>query len=98
MIRVGLPYHLRTLARVQGEVTLDVREPVTLGAVLDALEAEYPVLKGTIREHTTLKRRPFVRFYVCKEDLSLEPGETVLPEAVVKGEEPFMVVGAMAGG
>jgi hypothetical protein len=98
MIRVVLPYHLRNLARVDGEVRLEVGAPATLGSVLDALEARYPVLRGTIRDHVTLKRRPFVRFYVCKEDLSQEPPETTLPEAVVNGVEPFLVVGAMAGG
>ncbi len=98
MIRIVLPYHLRTLARVHGEVTLEVAGPVTIKAVLDALEARYPVLRGAIREHGTLKRRAFVRFYACQEDLSLEPSETRLPDAVVSGAEPFMVVGAMAGG
>jgi hypothetical protein len=98
MIRVVLPFHLRTLARVEGEVTLAVPEPVTLGAVLDALEAKFPVLRGTIRDHGTRKRRPFIRFFACKEDLSLEPAGTPLPAAVVRGEEPFLIVGAMAGG
>jgi len=98
MIRVVLPFHLRNLARVSGEVELEVAAPITIGAVLDELEARYPVLQGTIRDHGTLKRRPFVRFFACKEDLSLEPAETPLPEAVVKGEEPFLIVGAMAGG
>jgi hypothetical protein len=98
MIRVVLPHHLRNLARVNGEVPLEVTGPVTLGAVLDALEARYPVLCGTIRDHDTFKRRPFVRFFACKEDLSLEPPTTNLPEAVVNGEEPFLIVGAMAGG
>ncbi len=98
MIRIVLPYHLRTLARVHGEVTLEVAGPVTIKAVLDALEARYPVLRGAIREHGTLKRRAFVRFYACQEDLSLEPSETRLPDAVANGAEPFMVVGAMAGG
>ncbi|HLX94636.1 MAG TPA: MoaD/ThiS family protein [Verrucomicrobiae bacterium] len=98
MIRVVLPYHLRNLARVDGEVQLEVESPVTLRAVLDALEVRYPALRGTIRDHDTLKRRPFVRFFACKEDLSLEPPETNLPDAVVKGEEPFLIVGAMAGG
>ena len=98
MIRVVLPHHLRNLARVDGEVQLEVAGPVTLGAVLDALEARYPVLRGTIRDHDTLKRRPFVRFFACKEDLSLEPPETRLPDAVASGEEPFLIVGAMAGG
>ena len=98
MIRVVLPFHLRNLARVEGEISIDVASPVTVRAVIDAIEAKYPVLQGTIRDHGTLKRRPFVRFFVCKEDWSLEPPETPLPEVIVKGEEPFLVVGAMAGG
>ena len=98
MIRVVLPYHLRTLARVDGELQLEVESPVTVLSVLDALEARYPVLRGTMRDHVTLRRRPFVRFFACKEDLSLEPPEIRLPEAVVSGAEPFLVVGAMAGG
>lgn len=98
MIRVVLPYHLRNLARVEGEVQVDVASPVTVPAVLDAIEARYPALCGTIRDHETKRRRPFIRFFACKEDLSLEPPETVLPDAVLKGEEPFLVVGAMAGG
>ena len=98
MIHVVLPYHLRNLARVEGDVRLAVVPPVTLGSVLDAVEEQYPVLRGTIREHGTLKRRPFIRFFACKEDLSLEPPETKLPEAVVNGEEPFLIIGAMAGG
>ena len=98
MIRVVLPFHLRNLARVDGEVPLEVVAPVTIGAVLDALEAQYPVLRGTIRDHDTLKRRPFVRFFACKDDLSLEPPETRLPDAILSGEEPFLIVGAMAGG
>ena len=97
-IRVVLPFHLRNLARVEGEVQLEVAEPVTVQAVLDTLEARYPVLQGTIRDHATLKRRPFIRFFACKEDLSLEPTDTPLPDAVVRGDEPFLVVGAMAGG
>src|SRR6266436_5520215 len=97
-IRVVLPYHLRTLARVEGEVQLEVDGPATLGSILDALEGRYPVLRGTVRDHGTLKRRPFVRFFACKEDLSLEPPETKLPEAVVSGAEPFLIVGAIAGG
>lgn len=97
-LRVVLPYHLRNLARVDEEVTLDVSEPVTVAATLDALEARFPVLCGTIRDHGTLKRRPFIRYFACKEDLSLEPADTVLPDAVVAGTEPFLVVGAMAGG
>jgi len=98
MIRVVLPYHLRNLARVDGEVQIEVEGPATLGSVFDALEARYPVLRGTIRDHSTLKRRPFVRFFACKEDLSLEPPDTLLPDAVVSGAEPFLIVGAMAGG
>ncbi|MFN3649787.1 MAG: MoaD/ThiS family protein [Armatimonadota bacterium] len=98
MIRVTLPYHLRTLARVDGEVELQVEGPVTLGAVLDALEAQYPVLRGPIRDHVTKRRRDFVRFFACEEDLSHEPPETLLPEAVAAGTEPLMIVGAIAGG
>jgi sulfur-carrier protein len=98
MIRVVLPYHLRNLARVDGEVQIEVESPATLGSVLDALEARYPVLRGTIRDQGTLRRRPFVRFFACKDDLSFEPPETKLPEAVVSGAEPFLIVGAMAGG
>lgn len=98
MIRVVLPYHLRNLARVEGEVQLEVAGPPTLGAVLDALEARYPMLRGTVRDHGTLLRRPFVRFFACKEDLSHEPPETKLPDEVVAGSEPFLIVGAMAGG
>src|SRR5438876_10919380 len=97
-IRVMLPFHLRTLARVDSEVQLEVASPATLRSVLDALEARYPVLRGTIRDHGTLKRRPFVRFFACKEDLSLESPETRLPDEVVNGVEPFLIVGAMAGG
>jgi len=98
MIRVVLPFHLRNLARVNGDVQLEVAGTVTIGAVLDALETHYPVLRGTIRDHDTLKRRPFVRFFACKEDLSLEPPDIRLPDAVVNGEEPFLIIGAMAGG
>jgi sulfur-carrier protein len=98
MIRVMLPHHLRTLARVEGEVQLRVEGPATLGAVLDALEARYPVLRGTIRDHGTLRRRAFVRFFACREDLSHVPPDDPLPDAVVRGDEPFLVVGAMAGG
>ena len=98
MIRVVLPYHLRTLTGVNGEVQLEVAEPATIQSVLDALEARHPMLRGTIRDHATLKRRPFVRFFACKEDLSLEAAETQLPDAVQNGTEPFMIVGAMAGG
>jgi molybdopterin synthase sulfur carrier subunit len=98
MIRVLLPAHLRTLARVDGEVQLEVAAPPTLRAVLDAIEARYPVLRGTIRDHVTLQRRAFVRFFACQEDLSHEPPEAALPEAVANGAEPFMIIGAMAGG
>jgi len=98
MIRVVLPQHLRTLARVDGEVMVDVPEPPTLGAVLSALESTYPVLQGTMRDHVTLKRRPFVRFYACEQDLSHEAPDARLPEPVASGAEPFLVVGAMAGG
>jgi hypothetical protein len=98
MIRVVLPFHLRNLARVDGEVELEVASPITVRAVLDCLETMYPVLRGTIRDHGTFKRRPFIRFFACKEDLSLEPPDTLLPEDVVKGTEPFLIIGAMAGG
>ena len=98
MIRVLLPYHLRTLARVDGEVLLDVKDPPTLSAVLDALETRYPVLRGTIRDQITGHRRPFVRFFACEGDLSHHPPDSTLPEAVVSGREPFLVVGAIAGG
>lgn len=98
MIRVVLPFHLKNLARVEGEVQLEVAEPVTICAVLDALEAKHPVLRGTIRDHGTLKRRPFIRFFACKEDLSLESPDFALPDEVVKGIEPFLVIGAIAGG
>ena len=98
MIRVVLPAHLRNLAGVNGEVTLDLQGKATLRSVLDALEAGYPMLRGTIRDHGTLKRRPFVRFFACEQDLSHEPPDTVLPDLVAAGTEPFLVVGAMAGG
>ena len=98
MIRIVLPFHLRTLARVSSEVQIAVAAPITIGAVLDALEARFPVLCGTIRDHGTLKRRPFIRFFACREDLSLEPPDTLLPAAVLDGSEPFCIVGAMAGG
>ncbi len=97
-MRVVLPFHLRNLARIDGEVQLEVAAPITVRAALDALETRYPVLRGTIRDHGTLKRRPFIRFFACKEDLSLEPPDTLLPEAIVNGEEPFLIIGAMAGG
>jgi sulfur-carrier protein len=98
MIRVVLPVHLRTLARVEGEVPIEVQGPVTLGSVLEALETAYPVLRGSIRDHGTLRRRPFVRFFACKEDLSHEPPDTPLPEPITSGTEPFLIIGAMAGG
>jgi len=98
MIRVELPFHLRTLARVEREVTVDVAGPVTLGAVLDAVEERYPVLRGTIREHVTQKRRPFLRFYACEEDFSNVSPDTPLPGEVVSGKEPLSIIGAIAGG
>ena len=98
MIRVVLPYHLRNLARVEGDVMLDVAAPVTVGKVLDALEAKHPVLRGPIRDHVSLKRRPFIRFFACKEDLSFDKLDKELPDVVANGSEPFLVVGAMAGG
>jgi len=98
MIRVFLPQHLRTLARVGSEVELDVPAPVTQGSVLDALEARYPMLRGTIRDPVTKQRRPFLRFFACQEDLSHESPDAPLPEAVVSGAEPFLVIGAIAGG
>ncbi|HQV27940.1 MAG TPA: MoaD/ThiS family protein [Thermoflexales bacterium] len=98
MIVVVIPHHLRTLAGVGREVTLDIAGPVTQRAVLDALEARFPMLQGTMRDHTTLKRRAFIRFFACGQDLSHESPDAPLPEAVVSGAEPFMVVGAMAGG
>ena len=98
MIRVVLPAHLRTLARVGEEVQVRVDGPATLGAVLDALESSYPVLRGTIRGHDGGRRRPFIRFYACEQDLSHEPRDAPLPDAVTSGAEPFLVVGAMAGG
>ena len=98
MIRVKLPTHLRNLARVTGEVQLEVDGPVTQRTVLDALEAKYPMLRGTIREHGTLKRRSLVRFFACEQDLSHESPDTPLPAAVAEGREPYLIVGAMAGG
>jgi len=97
-IRVQLPYHLRNLAKVGSEITLEVPAPVTIGAVLDALEARYPMLAGTIRDHDTLKRRPFLRFFACEEDLSLDPTDKPLPDAVAGGKEPLLIIGAIAGG
>jgi len=98
VILVVLPAHLRTLARVQGDVKLEVAAPVTVRSVLDALEASYPMLRGTIRDHVTLARRPFLRFYACEEDLSLAPTDVPLPDAVVSGREPFFIIGSIAGG
>jgi sulfur-carrier protein len=98
MIRVVLPAHLRTLARLDGEAQLQVEGPVTQRSVLDALEARYPMLRGTIRDHVTQQRRPFVRFFACEEDLSHEPLDAQLPGPIATGAEPFMVVGAIAGG
>jgi molybdopterin synthase sulfur carrier subunit len=98
MIRVELPAHLRLLAKVRGEVQLDVDAPVTLRAALDALEARYPMLRGTIRDHVTQERRAFLRFFACERDLSLDSPDTPLPEAVATGAEPLLVIGALAGG
>ena len=98
MIRVVLPPHLRTLARLDGEVQLPVAGPATLRSVIEALEAAYPVLRGTIRDQVTLRRRPFVRFFACEQDLSQESADSPLPAAVATGAEPFLIVGAMAGG
>jgi len=98
MIRVVLPTPLRTLAQVTGEVQLELEGPVTQAAILDALEARYPALRGTMRDHVTHKRRPFVRFFACQQDLSLDPPDTALPEEIASGKEPFLVIGAMAGG
>jgi len=97
-VRVALPAHLRTLARVGGEVEVEVEGAVTQRSVLDALEAGYPVLRGTIRDHVTLRRRAFLRFFACQQDLSLEPADSPLPAAVASGSEPLLVVGAIAGG
>jgi len=98
MIRVLLPPHLRTLARINGEVQVNVEDPPTIRSVLDALESRYPMLRGTIRDHTTQQRRPLIRFYACGEDLSLESPDAELPEAVRSGNELFLIVGAVAGG
>jgi sulfur-carrier protein len=98
MIRVVLPHHLRTLARVGAEVQLEFEGPATLCSVLDSLEARYPMLRGTIRDHVTQQRRPFLRFFACEQDLSHEPPDSPLPDAVASGAEPFLVVGAIAGG
>lgn len=98
MVRVILPQHLRTLARVNDEVTVDLNGSATLASVLDALEAKYPMLRGTIREHETLKRRPLVRFFACGEDISHESPDISLPDAIAEGNEPFLIIGAIAGG
>jgi hypothetical protein len=97
-VRVQLPYHLRNLAKIDGEVTLAVNPPVSVSSVLDALEARYPVLAGTIRDHHTKQRRAFLRFFACEEDLSLDPPVNPLPEAVAQGREPLLIIGAIAGG
>ena len=97
-IRVEIPFHLRNLARVEGEVALEVAEPVTIQSVLDALEARYPMLAGTIRDHDTMKRRPFLRFFACQEDLSHQAHDARLPAAVAEGREPLLIIGAIAGG
>jgi sulfur-carrier protein len=98
MIRVVLPYHLKVLAKISGEVELEVEAPVTQRAILDAIEARYPMLRGTIRDQATGERRAFVRFFACEQDYSNEPPETALPEAISSGKEPFLIVGAIAGG
>lgn len=98
MIRVVLPYHLRTLAQISKEVELQIEGPVTLASILNTLESQYPTLRGTIRDHVTQQRRPFLRFFACGQDLSLEPSDALLPEEVTTGTEPFRIVGAMAGG
>jgi hypothetical protein len=98
MIRIVLPYHLRNLAGVSGDVELEVPPPVTVCSVLDALEARYPMLRGTIRDHVTLARRPFLRYFACEQDFSLESPDAPLPDAVARGQEPFYVIGAIAGG
>jgi hypothetical protein len=98
MIRVELPYHLRNLAKIDGQVQLEVQGPATVGSVLDALETRYPMLEGTIRDHVTKQRRAFLRFFACEEDLSHESPDTPLPEAVASGKEPLLIIGAIAGG
>lgn len=98
MIRVELPFHLRTIAKIRGEVQLDVEAPVTLRSVLDALEARFPMLEGTIRDHVSKRRRAFLRFFACERDLSNESPDSPLPEVVARGEEPLLVIGALAGG
>ena len=98
MIRVVLPHHLRNLAQVSDEVQVEISAPATVGALLDTLESRYPALRGTIRDHDTNRRRPFIRFFACKEDFSHAPPDTPLPEPITNGTEPFMIIGAMAGG
>ncbi len=98
MVRVIVPQHLRILARAHGEIALNVNGPVTVNAVLDALEHQYPMLRGTIRDHLTRRRRPFIRFFACEQDISHEPTDTPLPSALASGDEPLLIVGAMAGG
>ena len=98
MIRIALPYHLKSLAGVEGEITLEVPAPVTQRAVVDVLEARFPMLRGTVRDHSTQKRRPLIRFFACRRDLSHDAPDLALPEAVASGAEPFMIVGAIAGG
>jgi molybdopterin synthase sulfur carrier subunit len=98
MVRVELPYHLRQLAHVEPEVSIEVPGPVTVAAVIAALEARFPMLRGTIRDHATGTRRPFLRFFACEEDLSFSPWDAPLPDAVARGAEPFMIIGAIAGG
>ena len=98
MIRVVLPYHLRTLAHIEGEVVFDIEGRATVHSILDAIEDRYPMLRGTIRDHVSLERRPFLRFFACQEDLSLAPTDAPLPEAIVSGKEPFLIIGAIAGG
>ncbi len=97
-VRIQLPYHLRNLARIDGEVEISVGEPITIASVLDALEARYPMLAGTIRDHDTHQRRPFLRFFGCEEDLSLQPSDAPLPAAIAQGKEPLLIIGAIAGG
>jgi sulfur-carrier protein len=98
IVRVALPYHLRNLARIEGDVALEVSPPVTIRAVLDALETRYPMLRGTIREYETGRRRSFLRFFACQEDWSLESPDKLLPESIASGREPFLIIGAIAGG